>query len=151
MLVWITYWFCLLLHVLSFYSSSNSSKTIQSMGFLDQISRLKAYQIWRPLLIMAQLSLVEQWHSESSTWSPDMVAIIYHGSVDYRYFLVQQDFFYTYQFMPKVSASKLKRQHITKVIAKHYYNALFCGNFGLIVISLSLADSSLNNQRISSR
>ena len=90
------------------------------MGFLDQLSRLEASQIRGPFLIVAPLSLVNQWHSEAATWAPDMVAILYHGSADARDFLVQQEFFYTDQFMPKVSASKLKKQHITKVSAQKY-------------------------------
>ena len=90
------------------------------MGFLDQISRLEASQIRGTFLIVSPLSFVNQWHSESTTWAPDMVAIIYHGSADSRDFLVQQDLFYTYPFMPKVYASKLKRQHTTNGIYGEY-------------------------------
>ena len=120
------------------------------MGFLDYISCLGASQICGPFLIVAPLSLVNQWHSETATWAPDIVAIIYHDSADDRYFLVQHEFFYTDHFMPKVYASKMERQHITKVSAQKYYNDLFCGNCGLIIISFSLADSLLNNHKISS-
>ena len=74
------------------------------MGFLDQLSYLEASQICGPFLIFAPLSLVNQWHSEAATCAPDMVTIIYHGYVDAMDFLVQHEFFYTYQFMPKVSA-----------------------------------------------
>ena len=80
-----------------------------------------------------------------------MFEIIYHGSADARDSLVQQEFFYTDHFMPKVSASKLKRQHIINVSAQKYYNALFCINWDLIIISFSLADSLLNNHKIISR
>ena len=121
------------------------------MGFLDQLSRLKASQICEPFLIVASLSLINQWSSEAATWDPDMVDILYHGSADARELMVQQKFFYTYQFMNKVSASKLKRQHITKVISQKYYNALFCRIFGLIIISFSLVDSLFKNHKISSR
>ena len=121
------------------------------MGFLDQFSCLEASQICGPLLIVAPLFLLNQWHSEAATWDPDTVAIIYHGSTYARDLLFQQEFFYTDQFMPKVSASKLKRQHITKVSSKKYYNVLCCGNDCLIIISFSLADSLLNSHKIGSR
>ena len=104
-----------------------------------------------PLIIVAPLPLVNQWHPEAETRDPDMAAIIYHGSEDARDFLVQQEFFDTNQFMTKVSASKMKRQHITKVGEQKYYNSIFCRNCGLIIISFSLADYLLNNHKISSR
>ena len=121
------------------------------MGFLDHFPRLKVSQIRGPLLIVAPLSLVNQWHSEAATWAPDMVAIIYHVPADARDLLVQHELFYTDQFMPKVSASRLKRQKITKVSAQKYYNALFCRNCGMNIISFSLEDYLLNNQEKSSR
>ena len=151
MLVLILDWFCFVLYELSFCSSSNSSKTIQSMGFLDQLSRLETSQIRGTFLIVAPLSLVNQWHSEAATRALDMVAILYHGSADAKDLLVQQEFFYTDQFVPKVYVSKLKRHNSTKVSAKHYYNDLFCRYFGLMIISSSLEDSLLNNHKISSR
>ena len=110
------------------------------MGFLEQLSRLEVSQISGPSLIVAPLSLVNQWHSEAEKWAPDMVAIIYRGSEDDRDLMVQHEFFHTDHFMPKLSASKLKRQHITKVIAQKNYNTLFCRNCGLIIIYFSLAD-----------
>ena len=55
-----------------------------------------------------------------------MVSILYYGSADARYFLVQQELFYTDQFITEVHASKLKRQHIKKVGTQRYYNDLFC-------------------------
>ena len=150
-LVWIRDCFCIVLHVLSFCLPSNSMKTVQSIGFLDQISGLEALQIRGSFLIVSPLYLVNQWHSEAATWALDMVAIIYHCYADSRELLVHQEFFYTYQFIPKVSASKLKRQHITKVSAQKYYNSIFCINCGLLNISFSLVDSLLNNHKSSSR
>ena len=121
------------------------------MGFLEQLSHLETSQICGPLFIVDPLSLVNQWHSEAATWAPDMVTVIYHGSAYARDFLVQRELFYTDQCMKKVSASKLKRQHITKVIAQKYYNALFSKSCSLIIISFSLAYYLLNNNKISSR
>ena len=80
-----------------------------------------------------------------------MVGILYQDSVDTRGLLVQQEIFYADQFMPKVSYPKLKRQHITKVSAQKYHNAIFCINCGLIIVSFFLADYLLNNHKVSSR
>ena len=110
------------------------------MGFLDQLSRLEVSEISGNFLIVAPLSLVNQWHLEAAIWDIDIIAGIYHGSSYDRDFLVQQELFYTDQFMPKFSSSKLKRQHIKNFSAQNYYNALFCENCGLIIISFSLAD-----------
>ena len=97
---------------------SKLKETIHYIGFLDQISCLEASEICGNFLIVAPLSLVNQWHPEAETWAPDMVAIIYHGYADSGDFLVQHKLFYTDQFMPKVYASKMKRQHIIKVSKK---------------------------------
>ena len=121
------------------------------MGFLDQLYCLKDLHICGPFRIVASLSLVNRWHPEAATWAPDVFSILYHGSVDAMDFLVQQEFFYKDHFMPKVYASKLKRQHTTKCIAQKYYNALFCRNCDLIIISFSLEGSLLNNHKISPR
>lgn len=89
-------------------------KTIQSVGFLDRLMRMPQTQVRGPFLIVAPLSLVNQWQSEAATWAPDMNVILYHGSADARDFLVQQEFHYTDQFAPKATVAKLKRQNITK-------------------------------------
>jgi len=67
-----------------------------------------------PFLIVAPLSLISQWQSELRAWAPDMNVILYHGSADARDFLVKQEFYYTDQFVPKATAIKFKKQHITK-------------------------------------
>ena len=74
------------------------------MGFLDHFTHFEASQNFGHFLTVAPLSLVNHWNSEAATWAPDMVYIIYYGSADARNFLVQQEFFYKDQFMPKVSA-----------------------------------------------
>jgi SNF2 family DNA or RNA helicase len=43
-----------------------------------------------------------------------MNVILYHGSADARDFLVQQEFYYNEQFMPKTDAMKLKKLQVTK-------------------------------------
>jgi chromodomain-helicase-DNA-binding protein 7 len=65
-------------------------------------------------LIVAPLSLIGQWQSESQTWAPDLNVVFYHGSADAREFLSQQEFYYTDQFTPKQVAAKLKKMHVTK-------------------------------------
>lgn len=84
------------------------------MALLDQLQKLPTTQVRGPFLIVAPLSLVNQWQSEAKTWAPDMNIILYHGSIDARSFLAKQEFFFTDQFVPKQSAQKLKRLHVTK-------------------------------------
>jgi chromodomain-helicase-DNA-binding protein 7 len=89
-------------------------KTIQSVTFLQELFALEATQVRGPFLIVAPLSLITQWQAESHTWAPDMNVVFYHGSADARDFLVQQEFFFTDQFIPKANALRLKKLHITK-------------------------------------
>lgn len=89
-------------------------KTIQSVGFLHQLNELSTTQVRGPFLIVAPLSLIAQWQSETRAWCPDLNVVLYHGSADARDFLVQQEFYYTEQFVPKATALKLKKKHITK-------------------------------------
>ena len=63
---------------------------------------------------MAPLSLIGQWQSEAKAWAPDYNVVLYHGSADAREFLVQQEFYYTEQFVTKTAVAKLKKQHVTK-------------------------------------
>lgn len=85
------------------------------MCFLDQLQTLSATQVRGPFLIIAPLSLVNQWQSESQLWAPDMNVLLYHGSMDARDFLVKQEFYFSDQFMSKATtATKLKRMHTTK-------------------------------------
>ncbi|KAL7487630.1 hypothetical protein ACHAW6_013214 [Cyclotella cf. meneghiniana] len=89
-------------------------KTIQSIGFLNQLQRIKEITIRGPFLVVAPLSLVSQWESESKEWAPDMNVVLYHGGADAREFLVKEEFYYTEQFTSKSTALSLRRKHITK-------------------------------------
>jgi len=89
-------------------------KTIQSTGFLHQLYELPQTQIRGPFLIVAPLTLIGQWQSESQTWAPDLNIVFYHGSADAREFLAQQEFYFTEQFLPKQMVTKLKKLHVTK-------------------------------------
>ena len=89
-------------------------KTIQSIGFLHGLQTLPKGNVRGPFLIVAPLSLVSQWESETKEWAPDMNAVVYHGSADARDFLVKNEFHYTDQYHSKALAQNLKRKHITK-------------------------------------
>lgn len=84
------------------------------MCFLRSLQENPATGVRGPFLIVAPLSLIGQWQSEALTWAPDLNVVLYHGSADARDFLVKQDFYYTDQFVPKATAIKLKKQHVTK-------------------------------------
>ena len=84
------------------------------MCFLKQLQDLPAARVRGPFLIVAPLSLIGQWQSEADSWTPDLNVVVYHGSADARDFLVKQEFHYTDQFVPKATAAKLKKQHVTK-------------------------------------
>jgi chromodomain-helicase-DNA-binding protein 4 len=58
--------------------------------------------------------LIGQWQSELRSWAPDLNVVLYHGSADARAFLVDQEFYYTDQFVPKGTAVKLKKHSVTK-------------------------------------
>ena len=89
-------------------------KTIQSIGFLTKVQRIPRAHVRGPFLIVAPLSLVSQWESETKEWAPDINVVVYHGSADARDFLVKNEFYYTDQFESKETAKDLKKKHITK-------------------------------------
>lgn len=89
-------------------------KTIQSIGLLDQLSKLDATKIRGPFLIVAPLSLISQWQSESKAWAPDLNVVVYHGSADARDFMVKHEFYYNEQFVGKGMHTKLRKMNWTK-------------------------------------
>lgn len=89
-------------------------KTIQSATFLRELQLQSLTRVRGPFLVVAPLSLVGQWQSELLTWAPDLNVVLYHGSADAREFLVEHEFYYTDQFVPKPISAKLKRLHVTK-------------------------------------
>ena len=96
------------------YCSFHNFKTIQTIGFLSGLQALPKCSVRGPFLIVAPLSLVTQWESETREWAPDVNAIVYHGSGDARDFLVKNEFYYTEQFETKGRAKELKKNHVTK-------------------------------------
>jgi len=89
-------------------------KTIQSTAFLRELQTNPNTQVRGPFLIVAPLSLAGQWQSELASWAPDMNVVLYHGSEKARDFLVQEEFYYKEPFVNKATASKLKKNHVTK-------------------------------------
>jgi SNF2 family DNA or RNA helicase len=89
-------------------------KTIQSVGFIKLLQDLPTTGLRGPFLIVAPLSLIGQWQSESKTWAPDLNVVLYHGSADARDFVIKNDFFFSDQFVSKTTATKLRKQHVTK-------------------------------------
>jgi len=82
--------------------------------FLDQLQNLPKTQIRGPFLIVAPLSLISQWQSEASAWTPDTNVVVYHGSSSARAYLQQSEFYFTEPFVSKGDASRLKKMHVTK-------------------------------------
>merc|ERR1712127_250232 len=89
-------------------------KTIQSVGLLDQLTKLEATQVRGPFLVVAPLSLICQWQSESKAWAPGLNVIVYHGSADARDFMVKQEFYFNENFVGKSTHTKLKKMNWTK-------------------------------------
>jgi SNF2 family DNA or RNA helicase len=89
-------------------------QTIQSAAFLQELQEQPAAQVRGPFLIVAPLSLIEQWQSELRSWAPDMNVVLYHGSADARSYLVQQEFYFAEPYVSKSVAVQLKKFQVTK-------------------------------------
>jgi len=89
-------------------------KTIQTVSFLRQLCTFEATKVRGPFLIVAPLSLIQQWQSEASVWTPDFNAIVYHGSAAARAYLVNHEFYFCEPFVNKAKAQKLKKSNVTK-------------------------------------
>lgn len=89
-------------------------KTCQTVSFLKLLSTLDSTRVRGPFLVVAPLSLINQWQSEATAWDPDLNIIVYHGHADARAYLQEHEFYYNEPFVSKATASKLKRLHVTK-------------------------------------
>ena len=89
-------------------------KTIQSISFLHQLWKQPCTNIRGPHLIVAPLSLIRQWESEFSIWSPETNCIVLHGTSESREILLQNEFYFQPPFTPKAVAVNLKKKGIYK-------------------------------------
>ena len=89
-------------------------KTIQSVAFLHQLRFMDATNNRGPFLMVAPLSLINQWNSEIAMWSPEMNVVVLHGSQEARELIIQNEFYYNEPFVSKEEARRLKKANITK-------------------------------------
>eukprot|EP00597_Dinobryon_sp_UTEXLB2267_P004843 CAMPEP_0170077316 /NCGR_PEP_ID=MMETSP0019_2-20121128/14156_1 /TAXON_ID=98059 /ORGANISM="Dinobryon sp., Strain UTEXLB2267" /LENGTH=1791 /DNA_ID=CAMNT_0010289569 /DNA_START=144 /DNA_END=5519 /DNA_ORIENTATION=- len=84
-------------------------KTIQTIGFIHQLRHMRCTQMDGPFLIIAPLSLVNQWQSEIATWAPDLNCVMLHGSAEARELVVNHEFYFQEPFCAKSDAAALKK------------------------------------------
>jgi SNF2 family DNA or RNA helicase len=103
-------------HVLSpqRFFSRGLGKTIQTVTFLHQLRYMPTTSIRGPFLIIAPLSLVDQWQSEIATWSPDMNCLLLHGSQSARETIVNNEFYYQEPYVSRQEQQSLKKANICK-------------------------------------
>jgi SNF2 family DNA or RNA helicase len=89
-------------------------KTIQTVAFLHQLRYMSATNIRGPFLIIAPLSLVDQWQNEIATWSPDMNCVLLHGSVTARENIINNEFYFQEPFITKQEVTALRRANVCK-------------------------------------
>lgn len=65
-------------------------------------------------MIIAPLSLIDQWYSEISTWSPDMNCVLLHGNSDARETIYAREFYFQEPFVSKNDARALKNSNVLK-------------------------------------
>ncbi len=75
---------------------------------------MKCTKISGPFLIVAPLSLIDQWYSEITTWSPDMNCVLLHGNSDARETIYAREFYFQEPFVSKNDARALKSAHLHK-------------------------------------
>lgn len=66
-------------------------KTIQTLTFLDYLRSNKYTKCRGPFLVVAPLSLVQQWQNETETWT-EMDCIVYHGNTESREIMKNYEF-----------------------------------------------------------
>ncbi len=75
---------------------------------------MKCTKINGPFLIIAPLSLIDQWYSEIATWSPDMNCVLLHGNSDARETIYAREFYFQEPYVSKTDARSLKNAHAHK-------------------------------------
>jgi chromodomain-helicase-DNA-binding protein 7 len=89
-------------------------KTIQTICYLHQLRNMKITNISGPFLIVAPLSLVDQWYSEISMWSPEMNVVLLHGNNEARTIIEQNEYYYQEPYVNKIKAQALKKANVYK-------------------------------------
>lgn len=89
-------------------------KTIQTIGFLHQLRFMSTTKVPGPFLIIAPLSLVDQWQSEIETWSPQMNVVLLHGDSVSRETILNFEFYFSEPFTSRQDAAALKRSGVHK-------------------------------------
>jgi hypothetical protein len=84
-------------------------KTIQTVCFLHQLQHLPATQVSGPFLVVAPLSLIQQWQNEISLWSPNMNCVVLHGSSQSRQLIFEHEFYYQEPFTSKADVMAMKK------------------------------------------
>lgn len=84
-------------------------KTIQTIALFHQLRYLDATKVRGPFIVVAPLSLIEQWQAEVAIWSPKMNCIVYHGSQVARELIVRNEFYFNEKFTPKCNQGNYKR------------------------------------------
>lgn len=89
-------------------------KTIQSVCFLHQLRYMSSTNISGPFLLVAPLSLINQWQGEIAMWSPRMNCVVLHGSAEARDTILRHEFYFNEPFVSKSDAQKLRKNRICK-------------------------------------
>lgn len=89
-------------------------KTIQTICYLSQLRHMKSTNLRGPHLIVSPLSLIRQWESEITTWSPEINCIVLHGNGEARDLILEHEFYYQEPFVSKAEGVALKRANSYK-------------------------------------
>jgi SNF2 family DNA or RNA helicase len=84
-------------------------KTIQSTCFLQLLKNMKSTQVRGPFLLVAPLSLINQWQNEVEIWAPEFNCLVYHGNTESKDIIQQYEFYYQEPFVSKNKIMELKR------------------------------------------
>ena len=75
---------------------------------------MKTTRVSGPFLIIAPLSLVDQWLSEVNTWSPDMNCVLLHGNAAARETIINNEFYFKEPFTSRDEVQALKKRNVCK-------------------------------------
>lgn len=68
-------------------------KTIQTLSFLHLLGVNSKIRSRGPFLVVAPLSLIQQWQNECDTWTT-MDCVVYHGNTECRQVIQEYEFYY---------------------------------------------------------